>query len=363
VRRFATALALLLLAPAAEAASPRLDELQARGTHNSYHRDPRFPGREQAGWDYSHPTLDRQMEAGVRQVELDVHWNPARDRFEVYHVWFADDRTTCETLDVCLAQLRAWSDAHPAHHPIMVMVEPKDGQLEDEDPFTQPFDAAAYDRLDEVLLEGFGPERTLTPDDVTLPGRTLRESILTKGWPKVDDVRGQVLFVLDGDDHAEPYSEGATTLAGRAMFTQPAETAPVAAFVARDGARLPGEGKYDRMRRVVRQGFMVRDLVDPDGFEAAKAGGAHFLSTDFPERLALSADPEAPSRCNPVSARAGCTDRALEVHAGGDWTSPYFPAGDGEIDVARDKAARLGCGTAGSAAATAGAPDPGCPLP
>lgn len=185
---------------------------------------------------------------------------------------------------------------------------------------------------------------------------------LLQGWPSIDDLRGQILFVIDGDDHAVPYSRGGTSLAGRAAFTQPDASAPTAAFVSRDGARLAGEGKYDRMRRLVAQGFLVRDYVSPGEFAASKAGGAHFISSDEPLELALSADPQAPSRCNPVSARPGCADAALESHGGGDWTSPHPEPGDGPDRAAREKAARLGCGTAGSAAATAGAPDPGCPI-
>lgn len=369
------AIALVSAGPAAAQTGPvdagplRLDDLQARGTHNSYHQDPAILA-QQAGWDYSHLPLDRQLEEqGVRQVELDVHYNWARDVFEVYHAWGADDRSTCDLLQDCLAALRGWSDAHPAHHPLVVLVEPKDNgppkntELpEDMDLFTRPFTQREYGLLDQVLLSGFGRARTLTPDDVTVPGQTLRASILDRGWPALDALRGKVLFVLDGDDHAVPYTQGFTSLSGRAMFVQPEADRPVAAFVSRDGARQPGEGKYDRMARLVRQGFLVRDLPSAGEVDAAKAAGAHFLSTDFPERLALSPDPEAPSRCNPVSAPGGCQDRALETHARGDWRPASRIASDGLAQVATDKALRLGCGTARSVVALVTRQDPRCPV-
>lgn len=336
----------------------RLNDVQARGTHNSYHRDPKFPGREAGplGWDYSRAPLPQQFEdQGVRQIELDIHYNWARDDFEVYHAWFADDRTTCELLSECLAQIRAWSDAHPTAHPVAVLIEPKDAgppkntELpEDGDPFTRPFGAAEYEKLDSVLFSAFGGSladggRVITPDDLTTSGKNLRDSITQDGWPLLEDVRGDVLYLLDGSDHAEPYSDGWTTLAGRAMFVQAEPDQAVAAFVGRDGARLAGESKYDRMSRLVAQGFMIRDLTSPSEFDAAKAAGAHFLSTDFPEQLTLSADPDAPSRCNPVTTAArACDDLSIETHAhAAGYEPPSDTTSDGTDQVLYEKADRL----------------------
>ena len=353
---------------AADPGSLRLNHLQARGTHNSYHRDPGFPGREAAGWDYSHAKLERQLEEqGVRQVELDVHYNWARDDFEVYHAWFGDDRSTCQLLRDCLAELRLWSDAHPDHPPLMVLIEPKDegpprnaGAPADGDPFTSPMYEAEYEKLDRVVLESFGGAsgdggRVLTPDDVTASGLTLRKSIVEHGWPKLRDVRQKVLFVVDGEEHGREYSRGWSDLSGRAMFVQAEADQPVAAFVSRDGARLPGEEKCARMARLVAAGFMVRDYVDVDGFEASKAAGAHFISSDYPGDLELSGDALAPSRCNPVSAvDVGCTDRRIETHTPGHgYELPPEPSD--ELDqVVADKLDRVVVRSAESAVAASG---------
>ncbi|MFA5890444.1 MAG: Ca2+-dependent phosphoinositide-specific phospholipase C [Actinomycetota bacterium] len=380
-RRLGFSLVLVLVAFASVAARAeggaqeglRLNDVQARGTHNSYHRDPKFPGRDadQLGWDYSRKPLPNQFEEqDVRQVELDVHYNWARDDFEVYHAWFADDRTTCELLSECLALLRSWSDAHPTAHPIAVLIEPKDAgppkntELpENGDPFTRPFTAAEYDKLDRVLFDAFGGAladggRVITPDDVTTAGKTLRDSITTDGWPLLDTLRGDVLYLLDGSDHAEPYSDGWTSLAGRAMFVQAEPEQAVAAFVGRDGARLAGEDKYGRMQRLVAQGFMVRDLVSPSEFDVAKAAGAHFLSTDAPDELILSASPGAPSRCNPVTTVArSCDDLSIETHA---HTPGYEPPPDTTSDetdqVLYEKADRLVVRSVESAAEYLGLP-------
>lgn len=165
-------------------------------------------------------------------------------------------------------------------------------------------------------------------------------------------MRGQVLYVIDGDADGERYSADWTSLAGRSAFVQAEGDKAVAAFVSRDGARLPGEGKYDRMRRLVAQGFMVRDYVSPSEFAASMAGGAHFLSTDDHDQLVLSEDPDAPSRCNPVTAEDGCQDARIEWHRAGGLTIPADPSDDLGT-VAAEKADRLAIHSAESASAYA----------
>ena len=53
----------------------RINHLQMKGTHNSYHVEPIIsPTRE---YMYTHETLDVQAaDQGVRQFEIDVWWDP-----------------------------------------------------------------------------------------------------------------------------------------------------------------------------------------------------------------------------------------------------------------------------------------------
>ena len=342
--------------PVVEPALPTLDQVQARGTHNSTHLHPGHPVAGAVGWDYSHRVLEAQLEhQGVRQLEIDVHYDWGTDDFDVYHVYMADDRATCDVLSECLAELRGWQEQNPGSAPLMVLVEPKDTGApysadppEDGDPFTRPFGAAEYAKLDAALLSAFGRERVLTPDDVTVPGLTLRESVLTRGWPTVDSLRGDVVLVMDGDGHARRYSDGGRSLAGRAMFVQLEADTAVAAFVSRDGVRLAGETQYDRVRRLVSQGFLIRLLVSPSEFEAAKASGAQWLSTDYPEQLVLTGDPTLPVACNPVTAAATCTAAQLEVHDPGGTPVREDPS-DAPEQVVADKVDRVVVGWAESA--------------
>ena len=108
------------------------------------------------GLEYSHPSLTSQLDGGVRQIELDVfadtkggrYAHPAgpgmvaaaglpadppfdpngimlKPGFKVMHVQDVDYRSTCQPFTACLAEVRAWSKAHPRHIPIFILVETK----------------------------------------------------------------------------------------------------------------------------------------------------------------------------------------------------------------------------------------------
>ncbi len=94
-----------------------------------------------------------------------------------------DRETRCETLAVCLAQIKQWSDRNPEHVPIFVMLEEKEIDT----------DAAAYDdALDRTLLSIWPRERLITPASVKGSAPTLREAITTHGWPMLDAARGKI---------------------------------------------------------------------------------------------------------------------------------------------------------------------------
>ena len=62
----------------------RINHIQMKGTHNSYHLAPIGPTVR--AYDYSHDPLDVQAEEqGVRQFEIDVWWD-ARGQLYVYHL-------------------------------------------------------------------------------------------------------------------------------------------------------------------------------------------------------------------------------------------------------------------------------------
>ncbi|MCA9241768.1 MAG: hypothetical protein KDA37_16275, partial [Planctomycetales bacterium] len=130
----------------------------------------------------------------------------------------------------------------------------------------------------------------LTPDDVRGDFATLREAVLTRGWPLLENCRGKVLFALDNTGPLrEAYLQDHPSLTRRVMFASVDQEHPAAAFVKLNDA----VGDFDLIQRMVRRGFLVRTRADSDTRQArandtstrdkALASGAQFVSTDYPE--------------------------------------------------------------------------------
>lgn len=229
----------LLLASVAAQAEPRLTDLQYLGSHNSYHAG--FAPSEAAllkqhdpaafaTLDYRHPPLTQQLNDGVRQLELDVfadahggrYAHPAiveqiakaglppapasapagvmnKPGFKVLHVQDVDQRSTCQPLVACLQAVRAWSQQHPGHLPIFILLETKQSPVQLSFPTVQPepFDRKAMDALDAELRSVFQPGEYVSPDAVRGTARTLNAAVLAHGWPALRATRGKVVFLLD----------------------------------------------------------------------------------------------------------------------------------------------------------------------
>jgi Phosphoinositide phospholipase C, Ca2+-dependent len=305
--------------------SLRLDQVQVLNTHNSYHRrgPVQLPGALGESIDYEHLPLDQQLETqGVRGFELDIVNDGAG--FPVVHTPVVDAETTCTPFDECLRVTKAWSDDHPGHVPVFVLVEPKDGALERMlDPRLGAFDAAAVDRLDATTRSVLTRDDLLEPDDVRGRAATLREAVRERGWPTLGRTRGKIVLILNSGSAArDVYLEGRPALEGAPMFVTARVAAPSAAVVKVD------DPDAARIARLVRRHYLVRTRADADTVEArandttrrdlALGSGAQLVSTDFP-----AADPAInpaysvqipegrPGRCNPVSAPRRC--RSVDV--------------------------------------------------
>jgi hypothetical protein len=339
-----------------------LNEIQVLGSHNSFHIQPRpgiqtllalFDAALAATLEYTHiPLPDQLSTQGVRQIELDIFADPAGGLYDqrrilsllntspdsgipameqpglkVLHVQDVDFETTCVTFVECLQMVKRWSDTHRGHLPIAILVERKEDEIPDPANlgFTKPlvFGASDLDDLDEEIRSVFPKNRVLTPDDVRRGRPTLDEAVTTLGWPRLDAVRGRVLFLMDnGGSKRELYRAGHPALEGRMVFTNSVPGDADAAFVKMNDpfdADIPD---------VVAAGYIVRTRADADTVEsrtgdtapreAALASGAQFVSTDYPVP-----DPDftayfveipggTPGRCNPVTAPGGCREAGLE---------------------------------------------------
>jgi hypothetical protein len=303
----------------------RVDQVQALSTHNSYHLRPTvdLPAGLADSIDYAHLPLDEQLESqGVRGFEIDVATRG--EDFPVVHTPVIDANTNCASLPECLQVIKAWSDDHPGHVPIFLLVEPKDGLVERGfDPLLGTYDRAVFDRMDREIRRVLGPDDLLTPDEVRGKSKTLRDAVRERGWPTLNDARGTIVIVLNnGGENRQDYLEGRPSLQGAPMFVTADPDAPSAAVVKVDD---PDEA---RIRRLVEQHFIVRTRADADTVEArtndtarrelALRSGAQIVSTDYPvpdpatnPEYSVGIPGGRPARCNPVQSPKDC--RSVDV--------------------------------------------------
>jgi len=328
----------------------RLNEIQVIGTHNSYHVAPDAGARSLIGlfskrgaesWDYSRESLDKQLDAGLRQFELDVFADPEGGRYaaadtpsedalrqpgmKVLHVPGVDSGSAHPTLVGGLTAMRDWSLAHPRHVPVLILLELKD--TADNPLWKKPiaFDRKQMEAVEAEILDVFERRHLLVPDDVRGESATLREAVTTRGWPTVESLRGKVLFCLDNEGrHRTLYLEGNPSLEGRLLFVSVPRDHPAAAWMKKNDP----VGGFDEIQALVRDGFLVRTRADADTKEArandpsrrekALTSGAQCVSTDFPEAdprfsdYAVELAGGVVARANPVSAPVDAPEGELE---------------------------------------------------
>ena len=247
---------------------------------------------------------------------------------KVLHFPDFDYRTRVLTFAQALREVRQWSQSHPSHCPILILVEVKQDSAEGLPTKPHPFGAEEYDALDAEILSVFERQEVLAPDDVRGDSDCLRDAIARQGWPLLDRVRGKVLFALDNEgEQREAYLSGHPSLEGRLLFVSVPPQHPAAAFRKLNDPIQD----FDEIRTAVQAGLLVRTRADAGTVESrecdsrrlqkALASGAQFISTDYPEPDARWSDYQArlpgglTVRGNPVSGCAWATEE-LEPSAG-----------------------------------------------
>lgn len=335
--------------------------IQTIGSHNSYKLAIPVPElelirayAEQSAitLDYSHLTLTQQLDLGMRQIELDIIYDPDGGRyadpllprqtlglsgaqhydnrnmkqpgFKVLHAQDLDVRSNCDTWIICLSEIKSWSVKNPQHVPILIIFNAKTGGS------AYPgvtealaFDSQAFDELDQEVLSVFDKTQLITPDDIRGNYPTLREAVINNGWPSLAVSKGKVFFALDeGPEKVQIYSRGNASLQGLPIFVNSIdEKADHAAYFTMNS---PIRDK-ERIRAAIKSGFIVRTRADANTMEArnndisrreaAFSSGAQYISTDYYQpRLEFSEYsvvlPEnLVARCNPLLLNLDCTAR------------------------------------------------------
>ena len=349
----------------------RINQIQVIGSHNSYHTgiapseqkliEQQNPKAMRA-LDYAHAPLPDQLTGGVRQLEIDIYADTKGGRyahpaivdkvaeaglpadpdfdpnhemdkpgFKVMHVLGVDQRSSCHTFIACLTAIRGWSQEHPQHLPIFILVETKQGRPDAPAVANgpEPFTSTTFDALDAEIRSVFSAKEMITPDQVRGSYKTLPEAIQASGkkaggWPTLAEARGKVVFLMDQRPVEGVYTEGHPALRGRVIFTNAVPGAPDAAFTEENS------GTKAEIDALAKQGYLIRTRTD-DGTEEARSNdhtradvalssGAQMLSTDYPSSepakwtgFFVGLPHGLAARCNPVTAPPGCVDSLLEA--------------------------------------------------
>lgn len=337
--------------------SLKLNDIQIIGSHNSYKQaieDPLMKiilakDSNALGLDYRHLPIKEQLNLGVRGLEIDVLHDPAGGRYshpvgittlienglsplpydssnqlseaglKVLHVPDIDFRSHCLTFLSCLTEIKEWSDSNSDHLPIIITINPKDSGIEGPG-FTAvlPFSTEVLDSLDQEIFSIFPLSRLITPDLIKGNYSSLRQAVISHGWPHLDSLRGKMLFVLDaGKSITSMYINPSAS--GKPMFVNVEENDPNAAFFIMNDPVT----QLEDIKRKVQAGFMVRTRADADTrearkgdysrFEAAIASGAQLISTDYYDstlsptgNFQIIFSDTKYERCNPITAPINC---------------------------------------------------------
>jgi hypothetical protein len=303
----------------------RLNEIQVIGSHNSYKiaiEKPLFDHLLKdkpavSGLEYEHIPLAEQLNLGLRGLELDVFYDPQGGYYahpkgldmvkalgaepqpfdveqklqqpglKVFHIQEIDFRSHQLLFKEALKELKKWSKANKGHTPVIVTINAKDGEI----PNTRkplPFTTQALRSIDSEIREVFTEAQLITPDLVRGNSKTLEEAVRTKGWPLLKEVKNRFLFVLDeSDEKINAYLSVFPESKGAALFVNKEEGNPDAAF------RIINDpvGDFEKIKKLVASGYMVRTRADADTrearkndykrFQMARASGAQVITTDY----------------------------------------------------------------------------------
>ena len=304
----------------------RLNDIQVIGSHNSYKVAIEKPlydylyslePEKIEGLQYGHISLEKQLDLGLRNLELDVFYDPLGGHFsnpkglaivkslgeeplafdveeklkvpglKMFHVQDIDFRSHDLLFKDGLKSLKKWSDNHPEHTPIVILMNTKDQKV----PKTRTplvFGKNALDSLDVEIRSVFPSDKLITPDLVRGNFKTLEEAVLTVGWPKLKNLRGKFLFVLDEkEERINDYIVDHQSLKGRVLFVNSKEGNPEAAFrIVNNPVK-----DFEYIKTLVAKGYMVRTRADAatkeartnnyKKFKMAEASGAQVISTDY----------------------------------------------------------------------------------
>jgi hypothetical protein len=176
------------------------------GLHNSYHQMEPW-GTILTAWGYSHPNFTVQLDRGIREIELDIHYDGETGEFHVYHLQLLDQLSSCVCLTQCLQQIKEWSDNNPQHSVIWVWIEPRGLKSGDLWCHYEDIGYSVTEKVMDKILEYFPTDKIVMPATVRGNYPTMQaalkagnenltagNAVLGYGWPMLGEAKGKFIF-------------------------------------------------------------------------------------------------------------------------------------------------------------------------
>ncbi|MCL2106294.1 MAG: Ca2+-dependent phosphoinositide-specific phospholipase C [Oscillospiraceae bacterium] len=296
---------------AAAANGARLNELRFLATHNSYKAyNPSAEKlmkyliaplgftweREWRQWSYGFEPLSEQFDKGIRSIELDVMRE--KDGFRCAHIPIVDYASNCPDFGLALKEIALWSDAHPDHLPITVLVEPK---------ITALLGGKIFHRFgieDVLALEALTARvlgsRLYTPGEMLAEHEDFKQLRSAGDYPALSELLGKIIVIYHyNEGTTEAYAAHASAEGPPRLFLSTLQRYSDNENTSRDDAcfAMIGSSGSDYMEQHTKDNILVRTFAnsypwhDEEWAKEAVSTGAFILTTDYPPRDEPGLDP------------------------------------------------------------------------
>jgi len=164
----------------------------AVGLHNTYHQYGPLKDVV-AEWGYANPRFTDLLNKGMREIEIDIHYDPDSGQFHVYHLQMLDQASSCICLSYCLQEIKNWSDNNPGHSWIWVWIEPRGFATGDLWCDRERYAQEGTDTVMTTINDIFG-DKILLPETVRGNFSSMQEALKTNGWPTNGELYGKIIF-------------------------------------------------------------------------------------------------------------------------------------------------------------------------
>lgn len=285
----------------------RLNEVRILGTHNSYELESEkiyqvlqdsvnnitFGLSNLHQTKLNQDTLTEQFDLGIRSIELDIEVMQDKDgtHFVCCHSPLIDNNSTCYDFSLALKEIKMWSDAHPDHLPISILIEVKKFFL----PVNgfRIFTVKDANTFGDLAQEIFG-STLLTPADVMGEYETFEQMRKNDSWPTLKETQGKVMLLLHPTNITDKYISQDKTLGTQKMFPMLRLSdidKPYASFIL---INMPEDVLKNSEKLFKEENFIVRTRTDDFGTfskqwdELAMRCGSQILSTDYPVKTDMT---------------------------------------------------------------------------